>query len=316
MHFCSFAISFEGMKRNRLKAYGALAVVCIVWGTTYLGIRLAVATFPPLFFSALRLLLTSGLIFILMHKRIRWSEFSAGMIKQQAMAGLFMFAVGSGMVSMAEVGISSGMASIIGAMSPVWVILFNRFMNPGSRITSGLVLGTCTGLTGIALIFGDFDLTQDHTTLWGATCMFIAGLAFAGGSVWIKNKKLVAEPFGAAGIQMLSGGLVLVPLSLATENWSVIHFDLQSILVIGYLVVFGSLVGYFCYLYAIRRLPVTLVSVYSYVNPVVAVLLGWLILAEPINNRMVMGMVITLTGVYLVNRGSMIRRFWKKASTS
>ena len=300
------------MKRNRLLAYSALAVVCIVWGTTYLGIRVGVATFPPLFFSVFRMLLAGTLILIVFHRRIRWQDLTLKTLGQQTIAGLFMFGIGNGLVSVAEVGISSGLASIIGSMSPIWVMVFNRIMNPKEKITSGLILGTLTGLLGIYLIFGGSMADTDHATGWGVLAMFTAVLAFAGGSVWIKIRKLAGDPFGTAAIQMVSGGLLLLPVSAFTEDWSGITFDTKSILVIGYLVVFGSLLGYFCYLYAIRRLPVTLVSIYSYINPVVAVLLGWLLLNEPLTGRMILGMAITLAGVWLVNRGITLRRFWSK----
>ena len=300
------------MKRNRLLAYSALAVVCIVWGTTYLGIRVGVATFPPLFFSVFRMLLAGTLILIVFHRRIRWQDLTLKTLGQQTIAGLFMFGIGNGLVSVAEVGISSGLASIIGSMSPIWVMVFNRIMNPKEKITSGLILGTLTGLLGIYLIFGGSMADTDHATAWGVLAMFTAVLAFAGGSVWIKIRKLAGDPFGTAAIQMVSGGLLLLPVSAFTEDWSGITFDTKSILVIGYLVVFGSLLGYFCYLYAIRRLPVTLVSIYSYINPVVAVLLGWLLLNEPLTGRMILGMAITLAGVWLVNRGITLRRFWSK----
>lgn len=293
------------MKRNRLLAYSALAVVCVVWGTTYLGIKVGVTHFPPLLFSVIRLLLAGVLVIALMWKRIQWKEMTFPVLWNQSIAGLVMFGIGNGLVSvsMSFAGISSGLAAIIGSMIPVWVIIFNRFMNPTERITPVILIGTLIGLAGILLIFEDKIGSPDNSSITGSLTMAVAGMAFAGGSVWIKVKKLAMDPFGTTAIQMLAGGIFLVPVSFWLEDWSTVTLDAEAIWVVIYLVLFGSILGYFCYLYAIRRLPVSLVSIYAYLNPMVAVLLGWLILSEPLVFRIIAGMLITLFGVYLVNSG-------------
>lgn len=291
------------IKKNRIKAYGALAVVCVVWGTTYLGISVGVDHFPPLMFSVVRLLLAGSLIAIVMFSKIQWSELTPTVLLHQTLAGLFLFGIGNGLVSLAQVGINSGTASVIGSMIPIWVILFNRIFKTSEQVTPGILLGTISGLGGIYLIFSEHAGFRDSGALIGMASMFAAGIAFAGGSVWIKSRKLALDPFGSSAVQMLTGGLLLLPLSLATEDWSTAIINTKTILVIAYLVTFGSIIGYFCYLYAIRRLPVTIVSLYAYVNPIVAVLLGGLLLSEPLSGRVFAGMLITLGGVYIVNRG-------------
>ena len=291
------------MKSNRLKAYGALAVVCVVWGTTYLGISIGVDHFPPLMFSVVRLLLAGGLIAVVMFRKIQWRELTPTVLLHQATAGLFLFGIGNGLVSVAQVGINSGTASVIGSMIPVWVILFNRIFKTSEQVTPGIILGTIIGLGGIYLIFSEHAGFKESKALIGMASMFGAGMAFAGGSVWIKSRKLALDPFGSSAVQMLTGGLLLLPLSLATEDWSTAIINTKTILVIAYLVTFGSIIGFFCYLYAIRRLPVTIVSLYAYVNPIVAVLLGGLLLSEPLSGRVFTGMLITLGAVYVVNRG-------------
>jgi len=305
------------MKRNRLLAYSALAVVCVVWGTTYLGIKVGVTHFPPLLFSIARLVLSGLLVLIVLPRQIRWKELTPSAILHQSIAGLIMFGLGNGLVSvsMSFTGISSGLASIIGSLIPVWVILFNRLFNPSERITPGILIGTLIGLGGVILIFEDRIGTAESSSITGAMTMAVAGLAFAGGSVWIKAKKLAMDPFGTTAIQMLTGGLFLIPVSLWLEDWTTVTIDAEAIWVVAYLVLFGSLLGYFCYLYAIRRLPVSLVSVYAYINPVVAVLLGWLILSEPLGFRIVAGMLITLLGVYLVNTGINFSYFRRSSPT-
>lgn len=300
------------MKANRIKAYGALAVVCVVWGTTYLGISVGVDHFPPLMFSIVRLLLAGGLIAVVMFRKIQWREMTPTVLFHQTLAGLFLFGIGSGLVSVAQMGINSGMASVIGSMLPVWVILVNRVFKTSEQVTPGIVLGTITGLGGIYLIFSEHTGFTEPEALIGMASMFGAGLAFAGGSVWIKSRKLALDPFGSSAVQMLTGGLLLLPVSLATEDWSSAVINTKTMLVIAYLVTFGSIIGYFCYLYAIRRLPVTIVSLYAYVNPIVAVLLGWLLLHELMSAKIIAGMLITLTGVYVVNRGVTLSEFIPK----
>ena len=287
---------------NRL-AWLALAVVCIVWGTTFLGIRIGVHYLPPLFFTLTRLTL-AGTIFLMVYSgRIRWRLLTPKILLLHLATGSVLFSIGVGLVGIAEVTISGGLAAVIASMIPVWVICINLLINRTERPTAGVIVGILIGLTGIFLIYGEhhgFSLTGN---LSGILLMFLAGIGWATGTVWIKRYSATSEATGAGGFQLLFGGMVLIPFSLFTEDWSTVNVGSEVIIVIAYMVLIGSVFSFFCYLYALKHLPLTIVSTYAYVNPVVAVVLGWLLLDEKLNARIILGMVVTLAGVFMVNRG-------------
>ena len=282
-------------------AWFAFGGVCFLWGTTYLGIRVGVASFPPLFFSLFRLVI-AGIIFAVMFLR-KHSILSVG-VKQilgHAIAGGLLFSVGNGLVTIAEVHISSSLAAIISALIPVWIVLLNTIMNRSEFPEFKIILGTLLGVTGIVIIFGGqigFDQQQVRN---GAALMFIAGLGWAGGSLLIKKMKEPIPVTGAATFQMLGGGLLLLPFSLLTEDWSTIDPTTESLAALAYLIIFGSIIAYICFLYAMRHLPVTVVSMYAYINPIVALIVGWFLLSEPLSLRILLGVIVTLSGVLLVN---------------
>lgn len=289
-------------KPNRL-AWMALGVVCIVWGTTFLGIRIGVHYLPPLVFTMTRLSLGGAIFLLLNSRRIRWRLLTPRILLLHLGSGAMLFSVGSGFVGLAEVHISGGLAAVIASMIPVWVICINFIVDRTERPNMTVIAGILTGLIGIFLIYGEhtgFNLLEHP---WAICLMFLAGLGWAGGSVWIRKYSATMEATGAGGFQLLFGGMALAPLSLATEDWSSVTYGSEVIVVIAYMVLVGSVFTYFCYLYALRRLPVTIISTYAYINPIVAMFLGWMLLDEKLNARIISGMVITLLGVFLVNRG-------------
>ncbi|MFZ9981319.1 MAG: DMT family transporter [Cyclobacteriaceae bacterium] len=275
--------------------------VCFLWGTTYLGIRVGVETFPPLFFSLIRLLIAGILFltaFVIKHSL---KTIPVKLIAGHALAGGLLFSMGNGLVTIAEVHISSSLAAIISSLIPVWIVLLNIVLNRSELPNVGVVAGTLLGVTGIIIIFGG-QIGFDHTkVVTGSILMFIAGLGWAAGSILIKNLKPEVPVTGAAAFQMLGGGLILLPFSILFEDWSAINPDSRSLIALGYLILFGSIIAYICFLYAMRHLSVTVVSMYAYINPIVAMILGWLLLSEPLSPKILVGVIVTLSGVLLVN---------------
>ena len=287
---------------NRL-AWLALSVVCFVWGTTFLGIRIGVHYIPPLLFTTTRLV-AAGILFLLVYsRRIRWRLITGKILAYHFMLGAIIFSIGSGLVGMAEVTISSGLAAVIASMIPVWVICLNYLFNRDEKPTPMLIAGIIIGLTGIFLIYGEHAGFSLSGHLTAVALMFLAGIGWAGGNILLKRRGAVAEPTGAGGFQLLFGGLALMPFSYMTENWSSVSYGNEVVLVLTYLILIGSVLTYFCYLYALKHLPVTVVSVYAYVNPVVAMFVGWLLAGETLNLRIIIGMAVTLGGVFMVSNG-------------
>lgn len=304
------------MKKDLLIAYIALGVICIIWGTTYLALRIGVLHFPPFLFVILRQLFASTILggIMLTVGKAAWP--TRENVIRQAIAGFFMITLGNGLVAWAEVLIPSGVAAIICSLMPVAVILINVAANREEKPTVPIVLGVLVGLVGIVMIFGehiqDFSKLEYQT---GIFLIFVAVLSWAGGSVWLKKKNTEGNLFLNASLQMFFGGIWLIPCSLLFDNFTNLSWSGEAALSLAYLVVFGSVIAYACYSYALRKLPMTILSLYAYVNPVVAVILGWLVLDEKLNGTIAIAIVITVAGIYIVNRGYYLSKIWKAQFT-
>jgi len=301
------------VKKDLLIPYIALSAICLIWGTTYLVLRIAVLHFPPFLFVTIRQLLAGSLLvgFMLLSGKAEWPD-RAHLIRQ-AVAGFFMITLGNGLVAWAEVVIPSGVAAILCSLMPMVVILINLGINKDERPTVAILAGVLMGLAGITLIFGEHlvDFAKIEYQL-GILVIFIAVLSWAGASVWLKRRGNDGNAFLNAGLQMFFGGIWLIPGALLFDDFSRIHWSSEAFYSMIYLVLVGSIVAYACYSYVLRKLPMTIVSLYAYVNPIVAVLLGWIVLGEKLNLKIGIAILITVAGIYIVNRGYQIGRLWKQ----
>lgn len=298
--------------KSQIFAYLALAVVCIAWGTTYLALRIGVMEFPPFLFSALRQI-TAGIILLGMMVVLTKQKLpSKSVVLNQAVGGFFMITMGNGLVGWAEMFVPSGITAIICSMVPIWVIVINVIVAKEEKPNFPILLGLGIGLSGIIMIFGQ-NLTEINSSVYmiGIIMIIIANLGWAGGSIWMKKKNHASDPFVNAGLQMFFGGMLLLPVSAIFDNYATIHWSVNVIYSLTYLILVGSVAAYACYSYAIKKLPITIVTLYAYINPIVAIVLGWLVLNEVLNLRIVVAIAITLAGVYLVNRGYQLRNLWK-----
>lgn len=300
------------MKRDLLIAYIALGAVCIIWGTTYLALRIAVLHFPPFLFTAIRQT-TAGLLlvgFMIAITKTTWP--SREHIIRQAIGGFFLISLGNGLVAWSEMHIPSGIAAIICSLMPMVVILINLSVNREERPTVPIILGVLIGLTGIIMIFGEHVSEFSKTEyLLGIAMTVTAVISWAFGSIWIKKHNSASNPFLNAGLQMFFGGVFLFPVSLLFDNLTSVSWSPEAGYSMLYLIIFGSIIAYACYSYALRKLPMTIVSLYAYVNPLVAVVLGWLVLGEKLNTKIGIAILITVAGIYIVNRGYQLRNLWK-----
>ena len=300
------------MNTNKnLLPYLALGAVCILWGTTYLALRVGVTQFPPFLFSSMRFLMAGPILMVIM--LILGKKIPSGkVLRDQAVGGLMMCTLGVSIVGWAEVNVSSGVAAVICSMMPIWTILINLFANKEERPTPLIIFGLLLGLGGILLIFSEHLVEfykPEYTN--SIIAIFLANLSWAIGTVWMKKRSSGTDPFMNAGLQMLFGGLFLIPLSLLFDDYTTIKWTSEILFSLFYLMLIGSVAAYACYFYAISKLPMTIVSLYAYVNPVIAVILGWVILNEKLNARILIAIVITLLGIYLVNRGYQLKNLWK-----
>jgi drug/metabolite transporter (DMT)-like permease len=299
-------------QNNRLTAYAALAVVCVLWGTTFLALRIGVMDVPPFLFTSLRqtiagILLTGALLIF-----TKTPLPSRSQLLEQALGGIFLVAIGNGLVGYAEVHVPSSIAAIICSMMPVWVILINLFTTGDERPTFPVIMGLAIGLAGIVLIFGEnlADFANPGYA-WGIVVIFVANMGWAYGSIRMKRKNQQSNAIMNAGLQMLLGGLFLVPVSLVFDDYSNLQWTTDATYSLIYLILFGSVAAYGCYSYAVKKLPMTIVTLYAYINPIVAMILGALVLGEKFNVRMGIAMLVTIAGIYIVNKGFQLRELWK-----
>ena len=305
-------MTLETLKTNRWTAYFALAVVCVLWGTTFLALRIGVMDIPPFLFTFLRqgiagFLLTGALLLFGKMKLPTRSQ-----LAEQALAGFFLVAIGNGLVGYAEVHVPSSIAAIICSMMPVWVILINVVVRGDERPTFPVLMGLAIGLSGIILIFGEnlSDFANPGYT-WGIVIIFIANMGWAYGSVRMKRKNQQTSAVLNAGLQMFFGAFFLLPMSFLFDDYTNIQWTSDATYALIYLIIFGSITAYACYSYAVKKLPMTIVSLYAYINPIVAMILGALILGEKFNTRMGIAILVTLAGVYIVNKGFQLRELWR-----
>ena len=295
-----------------LKAYLAWMIICIVWGTTYLAIRIGVTDLPPMLFAGLRWVIAGLLMTILLNLRA-YPFPSLSDLKHIAVVGILLLGVANGLVVVAEQWLPSGLTALILSTLPFWVVGFEYLMPKSPKLNVYIISGLLLGAIGVIIIFAkDLNIALDINFFIGGLCLFGAVVAWSIGSIYWKYKQLTVRPLMGASMQMLIAGILQTALGfiLGEQN----HFQLtqNSAFALGYLIVFGSILGYASYIYSVKHLPLSLVSTYAYVNPVIALILGWLILDEPFSVTIIIASVLIFFGVALVRKGNAIPAADKK----
>ncbi|MFD8483663.1 EamA family transporter [Kitasatospora sp. NPDC059673] len=283
--------------------WGALGIVYVVWGSTYLAIRVVVETMPPLLSGALRFAAASVLLAAGLAARrgirtlwVTWRHFASA-----ALVGVLLLCGGNGMVVLAERTVPSGLAALMVASVPLWVVLLRRAF--GTRTGPATLAGVLLGLVGLAVLTAP-GLTG-QVGLTGLLLVVVGAVVWALGSVLAGRLPMPADPFVASVYEMLAGAVGAFalaflrgepggfdPAAVSTASW----------VGLGYLVLFGSIVAFTSYAWLLQRAPLPLVATYAYVNPVVAVFLGWLFLSEALTWPILLGGAIVVGGVFLVAR--------------
>lgn len=286
------------------KAYGALVAVCFFWGTTYLGIRMSLESTPPLQLIAARFVASGSLLLAAAYaggaRLPRGRELCVS-----ALTGVVVLGVGNGCLVFAEQWIPSGLAALFITVSPFWMVGIEALMPGGEPINRRATAGMLVGCAGAALLVSSGISAQGlgGAVVQGFLVLQLGSAAWSFGSLYQRRQPAKAHPIVTGGVQQLAAGLVFIPLALLFERRFTAPAP-RSAAAICYLVVFGSIVGYSAYVYALAHLPVAVVSIYSYVNPIVAVFLGWLFYREPFGAREAAAMLIIFAGVALVKRSS------------
>ena len=297
------------MKHEKAWAYVAFAIVCVVWGTTYLAIRVALDTIPPLLLTGLRFT-AAGLIMVLVAK-LRGEQLPRDRrsLLNLALVGFLMVGVGNLAVVWAEQWVPSGLAALLVATAPFWMAIIEMFRKQGERLDLRGGVGMAIGFIGVALL-----VSPGGSGAWsigfvlGALAIQLGGMCWQLGSAHGKYNLKHVPLMASAALQMLFGGLIVTVAGLAAGEAPRFAVTPRSLAALAYLTIFGSVIAYSAYVFALAHLSTTKTALYAYVNPIVAVFLGWLILREPLTPLSIVAMVIILAGVALVQSAGWRRK--------
>jgi drug/metabolite transporter (DMT)-like permease len=304
----------------RVRIWLAMLAVYIFWGSTYLAIRYAVESIPPFLMAASRHCIAGLILFAWMRtkgtplpKLSQW--------RVTVVMGLFLLLGGNGLLVWAEQRVISSVAALMIGSVPLWIVLVDTLRRGGKRPGWQVVAGVLVGFIGIVILinpFGDTGSGKEIDFL-GAVALLFAALSWAIGSIYGREHyaELPREPLLATSMEMLGGGMGLLLVGTFTGEWNKLNLSTitsNSLLGLGYLILFGSLIAFAAYTWLLGVAPTPLVSTYAYVNPLVAIILGNLIANEPITPRIIFAALVIVGAVVLINTEHMLKALRKNAA--
>src|SRR4051794_14794650 len=284
--------------------WAALATIYVVWGSTYLAIRVMVETMPPLLAAGVRFAVAGALFHVVLvatsgRERIRVGRRE---LAGAALIGVLLPFGGNGLVTVAEQDVPSGLAALIIGSVPLWVVLLRAAH--GDRPPRATLIGVALGFTGLALLVLPGDRPGD-APLWGVLVCVAAALSWATGSFYSHRVPQPGDALASTAWQMLLGGVAMILVGLAVGEAGDVHpgaFSTDSLLALAYLVTIGSVLAYTAYTWLLKNAPISTVATYAYVNPVIAIVLGWAILSEEVTTAVVVGAAAIVFSVAAVVR--------------
>jgi drug/metabolite transporter (DMT)-like permease len=292
------------VQSHRFTVVFCFFAIYLIWGSTYLAIRYAVETIPPLYTAGIRHL-TAGSILLLwcLAKRLRptWAQIRASLI-----IGIFFFLVGHGSLHWAEQKVPSGLASLLIASEPIWVFLLSAAAAKQWHWNSTLLAGILLGLGGVGLLVGRSALTSVPGLFLSSLAVVISALSWSAGVVYSRRSHLSGHPLLLSALSLLAGAAQLLLVGTVAGEYRGFSFgsvSLRSWLSLGYLIVFGSVVAFTAYNWLMEHYSPTLVATHTYINPIVAVLLGWLLAGEAVTLNVLLSAALVVGAVMLVDRG-------------
>ena len=286
-----------------LKLVLALVAVALIWGTTYLGIRIAVETIPPWFVAAIRQTIASLILLLVLLKKgeLAWKGWAH--LKRQMILASLMLVIANGMTTVAEQSIPSGLTSLLNALSPIFVFLGSLLVRIQKPTLKGFI-GVILGFSGVAFIFRDgFSTLLDPNYKVGISFLCIAITGWTIGTLYVKkNNHKSDQIFLDLFYQFVFSAIVQFLLAfIFSGNADVQEWSGRSLMAVVYLAIFGSVIAFFCYHYALKKVSATEVSILSYFNTIIALFLGWLILDEIITFDIVIATILIIAGVFITN---------------
>jgi drug/metabolite transporter (DMT)-like permease len=300
----AFSASTPVASTHRLTVVAAFLSIYLIWGSTYLAIRYAVENIPPLYTAGIRHF-TAGLILLFwcFTKRLRptWAQIRASLI-----IGTFFFLIGHGTLHWAELKVPSGLAALLIASEPIWVFLLSAAVAKQWHWNGALLAGIFLGLGGVGLLMGRSALTSGPGVFLGSLAIVLGAVSWSVGIMYSRRSHLSGHPLLLSALSLLAGSLQLLLVGTLLgeyRGFSLASVSLRSWLSLGYLIVFGSVVAFTAYNWLLEHYSPTLVATHTYVNPIVAVLLGWLLAGEAVTLNVILATVSVIAAVMLVDRG-------------
>jgi drug/metabolite transporter (DMT)-like permease len=288
-------------RTSRWQVIAALGAIYLIWGSTYLAIRFAIDTMPPILMAGARFVAAGALLFIWARVRgARWptlKQWRGGLI----VGGLLLLA-GNGGVVLGERLVPTGTVALLVGSVPLWMALLGWLLPGGTRPTLPVAVGLLFGFAGVALLITPAQGAGAVNPL-GMAIVLGAAICWAIGSLYARGNVLASDPIMATATEMLSGGALLLVAGSLTGEWSTVHLaaiSTRSWLAVAYLIVFGSIIGFTCYTWLLRATPTAVAATYAYVNPLVAVFLGWALIGEPVTARTLLAALVIISGVVVI----------------
>ncbi len=292
------------MSQHRLRLITAFAAVYVIWGSTYLAILWSIETMPPFLMAGVRFMAAGGMLYAWAAWRGAPRPTLRDWRHAAIIGGLLLLGGNGGVVWAEEFGVATGLTALVVATEPLWVVLLDWVRPRGTRPTTGEIIGLLAGFGGVTLLVGPSDLTGGpRVHPLGAAVLVVATLSWAIGSLYSRDVKLVESPLLTTGMKMLAGGALLLGLGTATGEWAQLDpgaISARSWLSLLYLIVFGAIVAFTAYLWILKNATLATASTYAYVNPAIAVFLGWALAGEAVTSRIMLATAVIVGSVVLI----------------
>jgi len=295
------------MSNQSVKIFLVYALLCFIWGSTWIAIRFGLESLTPIFSAGVRFSLASVFIFILMKLKDISLQKDRESIRLYLLMGFFSFVIPFGLVYWAEQFVPSGMAAVLFAVYPFWVVIFSFIRIPGDSIGFYKVFGTVLGFSGIVVIFSDAFTGNLSDYVLGMLAIVISGTMQAWIAVSIKKFGHHLHPLSMNFIPMVIAGISMILIGVLTEDMSYLKWDEYAILSILYLAFFGSVITFTSFYWLLKRMNIVILSLLTFITPIVALILGFFIYYEELSSKHFIGTAMVLTGVFWANLGNLLK---------
>jgi drug/metabolite transporter (DMT)-like permease len=291
-------------RSHRVTVVLSFLSIYFIWGSTYLAIRYAVETIPPLYTAGLRHLIAGTILLVwCLAKRLRPTR---AQIRASIIIGTFFFLIGHGTLHWAEQRVPSGLASLLIASEPIWVFLLSAFVARRWRLNAPLLIGILLGFGGVGLLMGHSALNSGPGVFVGSVAIVIGAISWSVGIIYSRKSHLSGHPLLLSALSLLAGSIQLLLVGTAVGEYRGFSFasvTIRSWLALAYLILFGSVIAFTAYNWLLEHYSPTLVATHTYVNPIVAVLFGWLFAGEAVTFNVLLSAALVIGAVMLVDRG-------------